>query len=63
MAVHGPHIDAAVAATLGGHEVVLHVVPTLADRSVRLFGANRADLHCTEAIQGEGAVHLRYQIR
>ncbi len=44
-------------------EVVLHVVPKLAGRGMRLFGAARADLHCTEVIQGEGAVHLRYQIR
>jgi dihydrofolate reductase len=42
-------------------EVVLHVVPRLVGRGVRLFGAARADLRCTEAIQGEGAVHLRYQ--
>ena len=43
-------------------EVVLHVVPRLVGRGVRLFGAARADLRCTEAIQGEGAVHLRYQV-
>jgi hypothetical protein len=30
---------------------------------VRLFGAARADLRCTEATQGKGAVHLRYQTR
>src|SRR5690348_14375989 len=42
-------------------EVVLHVVPKLVGRGVRLFGAARADLRCTEAIPGEGAVHLRYQ--
>jgi dihydrofolate reductase len=42
-------------------EVVLHVVPRLVGRGLRLFGAARADLRCTEAIQGEGAVHLRYQ--
>jgi dihydrofolate reductase len=42
-------------------EVVLHVVPRLVGRGVRLFGAARADLRCTEAIRGEGAVHLRYQ--
>ena len=45
------------------NEIVLHVVPTLAGRGVRLFGAARADLRCTEAIQGEGAVHLRYEVR
>ena len=44
-------------------EIVLHVVPRLAGRGMRLFGAARADLRCTEAIQGEGAVHLRYEIR
>jgi riboflavin biosynthesis pyrimidine reductase len=44
-------------------EVVLHVVPKLVGRGVRLFGAARADLRCTEAIQGEGALHLRYQAR
>ena len=43
-------------------EIVLHVVPG-AGRGMRLFGAARADLRCTEAIQGEGAVHLRYQVR
>jgi dihydrofolate reductase len=42
-------------------EVVLHVVPKLVGRGVRLFGAARADLRCIEAIPGEGAVHLRYQ--
>jgi dihydrofolate reductase len=44
-------------------EIVLHVVPTVAGRGIRLFGAARADLRCTEAIQGEGAIHLRYEIR
>jgi dihydrofolate reductase len=44
-------------------EVVLHVVPKLAGRGVGLFGAARVDLRCTEAIQGEGAVHLRYQVQ
>lgn len=44
-------------------EVVLHVVPTLAGRGVRLFDTARAGLRCTEVIQGEGAVHLRYQIQ
>ena len=43
-------------------EVVLHVVPKLVGRGMRLFGAGRADLRCTEVIQGEGAVHLRHQI-
>ena len=44
-------------------EVVLHVVPRLIGRGLRLFSTSRADLRCTEAIQGEGAVHLRYEIR
>jgi hypothetical protein len=30
---------------------------------VRLFGAAQADLRCVETIQGEGAVHLRYEVR
>ncbi len=44
-------------------EVVLHVVPRLVGRGLRLFSTSRADLRCTEAIPGEGAVHLRYEIR
>lgn len=46
-------------------EVVLHVAPVLVGRGVPLFGAGagRADLRCTEAIRGEGAVHLRYEVR
>lgn len=44
-------------------EVVLHVVPRLAGRGVRLFDTARADLRCTEVINGEGAVHLSYQVR
>jgi dihydrofolate reductase len=44
-------------------EVVLHVVPRLAGRGLRLFGAARADLHFAEAVQGEGALHLSYQLR
>jgi dihydrofolate reductase len=44
-------------------EVVLHVVPRLAGRGLRLFGAARTDLRCTEAIPGEGALHLSYQVR
>ena len=44
-------------------EVVLHVVPRLAGRGLRLFGAARAELRCTEAIPGEGAIHLRYEVR
>ena len=44
-------------------EVVLHVVPRLVGRGVRLFSTARADLRCTEAIQGGGALHLSYQVR
>ena len=44
-------------------EVVLHLVPRLAGRGLRLFDTARADLRCTEVIQGEGALHLRYDIR
>jgi dihydrofolate reductase len=44
-------------------EIVLHVVPRLAGRGLRLFDAARADLRLTEAVQGEGALHLRYEIR
>jgi len=44
-------------------EVVLHVTPVLLGGGVRLFGATRVDLRCIETIQGEGAVHLRYQVR
>jgi dihydrofolate reductase len=41
-------------------EVVLHVVPRLVGRGVRLFGDAQADLRCIESIAGEGALHLRY---
>ena len=44
-------------------EVVLHLVPRLAGRGLRLFDTARADLRLTEVIQGEGALHLRYEIR
>jgi dihydrofolate reductase len=44
-------------------EVVLHVAPVLLGRGMRLFGTARADLHCIETIHGEGAVHLRYEVR
>jgi dihydrofolate reductase len=43
-------------------EVVMHVVPVLAGRGVPLFGDARVNLRCTEAIRGEGAVHLRYEV-
>jgi dihydrofolate reductase len=42
-------------------EVVLHVVPKLVGRGVRLFGPTQVDLRCIETIRGEGAVHLRYE--
>jgi dihydrofolate reductase len=44
-------------------EVVLHVVPRLAGRGLRLFGATRSDLLFAGAVQGEGALHLSYQVR
>src|SRR5262249_496884 len=44
-------------------EVVLHVVPKLVGKGVRLFGAGHVDLQCIEPIPGEGAVHLRYEVR
>jgi dihydrofolate reductase len=43
-------------------EVVLHVVPKLVGRGVRLFDSAQADLRCAEAVEGEGAVHLRYEV-
>jgi dihydrofolate reductase len=44
-------------------EVVLHVVPVLLGRGVRLFGAAEVDLRGIETVHGEGAVHLRYEVR
>jgi dihydrofolate reductase len=44
-------------------ELVVHVVPRLIGRGVRLFGDAEVDLHCIESISGEGAVHLRYEVR
>jgi len=44
-------------------EVVLHVVPKLIGAGVRLFDRDEVDLRCTETIQGEGAVHLRYEVQ
>ena len=44
-------------------EVVLHVVPKLIGAGVRMFGADGVDLRCIETIPGEGAVHLRYEVR
>jgi len=44
-------------------EVVLHVVPVLLGRGVRLFGAAEVDLRGIETVHGEGAVPLRYEVR
>lgn len=44
-------------------EVVLHVVPKLVGRGVRLFDSVQADMRCVETIGGEGAVHLRYEVQ
>jgi dihydrofolate reductase len=44
-------------------EVVLHVAPVLLGRGIRLFGDTQVDLRHVETIQGEGAVHLRYEVR
>jgi len=44
-------------------EMVLHVVPRLAGRGLRLFDAARVDLRCTGAVPGEGALHLSYEVR
>jgi len=43
-------------------EVVLHVVPKLIGRGVRLFGPAQVDLRLVEAINGAGALHLRYEV-
>ena len=43
-------------------EVVLHVTPVLLGRGVPLFGSAQADLRCVDAVHGEGAVHLRYEV-
>jgi dihydrofolate reductase len=42
-------------------EVVLHVVPKLVGRGLRLFGEAQANLRCIESIPGERALHLRYE--
>jgi dihydrofolate reductase len=44
-------------------EVALHVTPVLLGRGIRLFGTGQLDLRCVETIQGEGAVHLRYEVQ
>jgi dihydrofolate reductase len=44
-------------------ELRLHVSPVLAGRGKPLFGASQAGLRCVEAIAGEGALHLRYEVR
>jgi len=43
-------------------ELVLHVVPKLVGRGVRLFDSAQVDLRCVETIEGERAVHLRYEV-
>lgn len=35
----------------------------LKHRGVRLFGTGQVDLRPVETIHGEGAVHLRYEVR
>lgn len=44
-------------------EVVVHLRPVLLGRGVKLFDVAQADLNCIEVIQGEGAIHLRYEVR
>jgi hypothetical protein len=44
-------------------EIRLHVAPVLAGRGLALFGASQAELRCVQAIPGEGALHLRYEVR
>ena len=44
-------------------EVVLHVTPVLLGRGIRLFSTTQTDLRCIETVHGEGAVHLRYEVR
>ena len=44
-------------------EIVLHVVPKLIGRGVRLFDTDEVNLRCIEAIPGEGAVHLSYEVQ
>ena len=44
-------------------EVVLHVTPVLLGRGIRLFSTAQTDLRCIETVHGEGAVHLRYEVR
>jgi dihydrofolate reductase len=45
------------------NEVRLHVVPVLAGSGLPLLHGVRADLRCVDTVQGEGAVHLRYEVR
>jgi dihydrofolate reductase len=44
-------------------EVVAHITPVLLGRGMALFGTGQANLRCVETIQGEGAVHLRYEVQ
>jgi dihydrofolate reductase len=43
-------------------EIVVHVAPVLIGSGLRLFETSRADLRCVETVQGEGAIHLRYEV-
>jgi dihydrofolate reductase len=43
-------------------EIVVHVAPVLVGSGLRLFETSRADLRCVETVQGEGAIHLRYEV-
>jgi dihydrofolate reductase len=44
-------------------EVGRHVPPVLVGRGKSLSGASRAGLRCVGAVQGEGALHLRYEVQ
>src|SRR6266700_1315008 len=44
-------------------EISLHVAPMVAGRGKSLFGAGQVELRIVEAVQGEGALHLRYEVR
>ncbi len=44
-------------------EISLHVAPVLLGRGKRLFGQGQVDLRLAGAVQGEGALHLRYEVR
>jgi len=44
-------------------EISLHIAPMVAGRGKSLFGAGQVELRIVEAVQGEGALHLRYEVR